>query len=66
MNLSIDYLITKESDGFYHLHQKRRGQNNHTWIGRYSGSEEPIKKAEKHIEHWGGTITIDLRGSNAH
>jgi hypothetical protein len=62
MNLSIDYLITKESDGFYHLHEKRRGRDSHLWIGRYSGSEEPIRKAEEYIERRGGTITIDLRG----
>ena len=66
MNLFIDYLITKEADGFYHLHEKPVRKENHTWIGRYSGSEEPIKKAEEYINRHGGTITIDLRGSNAH
>jgi len=66
MDLAINYLITKEADGFYHLHEKAVRKDNYLWIGRYSGSEEPIKKAEEYIERHGGTITIDLRGSNAH
>ena len=64
MNLAVELTITKpEGERFYHLYEKRANRDEpSTFIGRYSGSEEVIKKAEGIIERRGGTITIDLRG----
>jgi hypothetical protein len=51
---TLNMLITKEGR-FYYLWEHG------TFLGRYSGSEEPIKRAEELVERRGGTITIDLR-----